>query len=449
MTKQARLWVGALVAGVLVAVLPAWLTGPGTDLSGSLNLGGSLFVVMPVLFAAGVLTSLTPCVYPLIPITVSIFGARSAQSRGRGAALSLTYVLGIATMYSSLGVAAAASGKAFGSFMGNPWVVGAFALVMLAFAASMFGLFEISVPSALQGRLASVRGIGFGSAFAMGLVAGIIAAPCTGPVLGAVLTFVASTSNLWLGFWLLFSYAMGMGLLFFVLGTFTVKLPKGGAWMEGVKAVLGVALVVVAISFVRPLLPKAPEVALNGLVLAIVGAVAVAIGILIGGVHKTFAEHAALKSTGLVLIVLAFSFRLGWIVTPEVAHVQVANGGATIGKIEWMHDEAAALAKAKAEGKHVLIDFFAEWCAACKELDKFTFTDPRVREVVAAKFVPLKVDGTEDTDAVTALQSKYGVVGLPLVTVVGPDGVQLKDPRIEGFLEAEKFLKELEKARAQ
>ena len=447
MTKQAKVWVGAVLAGVLVAFVPAWLTGPGTDLTGSLELGAGLWAALPILFAAGVLTSLTPCVYPLIPITVSIFGARNkASSRGRAAALSTTYVLGIATMYSGLGLGAAASGKAFGSFMGNPWVVGIFALAMLAFAASMFGLFEIRVPSSVQTKLASVGGIGFGSAFVMGLVAGIVAAPCTGPVLGAVLTFVATTRDLWFGFWLLFSYAMGMGLLFFVLGTFSVSLPKSGAWMDSVKTVLGIALVVVAISFVRPLLPKAPEVGFDPMWLAVIGGVAIAIAVLIGTVHRSFYDGAGIKTAGIVLTVAALSFRLGWIVEPSVAEVQVAGGeGKTVGKIAWVYDEAKALAQAKAENKPILIDFYADWCTACVELDKHTFTDPKVREVLTNEFITLKVDGTEDSDEVMALQSKYGVVGLPLVTVVSPEGKQLEDPKILGFLPPEKFLAEIGK----
>lgn len=449
MNKQLKIWLAALTAGLLVAVVPAWLTGPGTDLTGSLQLGAGLWAAIPILFAAGVLTSLTPCVYPLIPITVSIFGARGkTSSRARAAALSSTYVLGIATMYSVLGVAAAASGKAFGSFMGNPWVVGLFAVAMLAFAASMFGLFEIRLPSSLQTKLASVGGIGFGSAFGMGLVAGIVAAPCTGPVLGAVLTFVASTKDLWVGFWLLFAYAIGMGLLFFVLGTFSVSLPKSGAWMDAVKTVLGVALVVVAISFVRPLLPRAPEVGLDAFWLALIAGVVVAVAVLMGTVQKSFHDAAVVKTVGLVLVVGALSFRLGWIVEPRLADVFVTGADgqvSALGRVDWMYDEVEALARAKAENKHLIIDFYADWCTACVELDKYTFSDPEVRKVLAEKFVMLKVDGTEDTDEVIALQDKYGLVGMPLLAFVSPDGKQLDDPKVLGFLPPAKFLTELAK----
>lgn len=449
MNSKVKLWTGALVAGLLVAVVPSLVSGSGADLSGALQLGAGFWAALPILFAAGVLTSLTPCVYPLIPITVSVFGARGkASSRGKAAALSTTYVLGIATMYSGLGVLAAASGKAFGSFMGNPWVVGVFALMMLAFALSMFGLYEIRLPSSLQTRLSTLGGIGFGSAFVMGLVAGIIAAPCTGPVLGAVLTFVATTGDLWVGFWLLFAFALGMGLLFFVLGTFSVSLPKSGAWMDAVKTVLGVALVLVALSFVRPLLPRAPEVAFSPLWLAVLAGALVVAAVLMGTIHKSFYEGAGLKTFGLVLLVGAFAVRFGWVVEPHVADVVVVGADgevATVGRVDWMYDEPAAIARAKAEGKHVLVDFYADWCTACVELDKHTFTDRNVRRVMSEKFIALKVDGTEDTDEVIALHKKYGVVGMPLLIVLDGEGRRLEEPRILGFLSPDKFLAELAK----
>src|SRR3954453_21751228 len=186
----------ALAIGVLLPVLPMLLTrgvGPGADLSGRLGLSaGVSAATFAVLFLGGVLTSLTPCVYPLIPITVSIFGARQAENRARSVALSATYVGGIAAMYSGLGLFAALSGKAFGSVLASPIVIAVLAVFLLALAASMFGAFEIALPSGLQARLQSVKGVGFPSAFGMGLVAGIIAAPCTGPVLAGVLAFVAT-----------------------------------------------------------------------------------------------------------------------------------------------------------------------------------------------------------------------------------------------------------------
>src|ERR1041385_3060806 len=170
-------------------------------------LGHGLIFAYAAVFLGGLLTAATPCVFPLIPITVSIFGARQARSKRQAAVLSATYVLGIALTYTLLGVVAGATGTAFGPIMANPWVIGGVALVFVALAASMFGAYDIALPSSLQTRLSQVGGKGAAGAFAMGLVAGIIAAPCTGPVLGAVLAYIATTQKLGFGGSLMFTYA--------------------------------------------------------------------------------------------------------------------------------------------------------------------------------------------------------------------------------------------------
>src|SRR6266498_3143979 len=212
MKPAARILIAALTfAGV--AYLPGLLSlgsaGAVTDLRlGALLAEGSV-LAFAVAFAGGIATSLTPCVYPLIPITVSIFGARKAGSRGEAMELSGLYVLGIAAMYSALGVGAALTGAAFGSVMQNPWVIGFVALVLAAMAASMFGAFDLQLPPAWQARLSGVGGAGRAGAFAMGLVSGIIAAPCTGPVLAAALTFVAAKGSVAFGFAIMFVYALG------------------------------------------------------------------------------------------------------------------------------------------------------------------------------------------------------------------------------------------------
>ncbi len=447
--RAVRLWGGAILAGLAVALLPGTLTGPGTDLTRYLGAFG--WIAIPVLFLAGVLTSLTPCVYPLIPITVAIFGAgKKARSRGRAAALSSTYVGGIAVMYTGLGLVAAATGHKFGRQMGNPIVVGAFAVLMLVFAASMFGAFDLALPAGLQAKLSGVAGVGFTSAFLMGLVAGIVAAPCTGPVLMAVLTFVAKSGNLWLGFWFLLTYALGMGLLFFVLGTFSMSLPKSGPWMDVVKSLMGIALVLVAISFLQPFLPKPHPSAFSEAILATAAGVLVALAVLAGAVHLSFhgsATQVTVKSFGVAVIVAAFALRVGWIYEPGASMAVAVHAGpgsaaaAPVPKIHWFTSAPQALARARAERKPVLADFFATWCTACMELDRKTFSDPRVRALVNQRFVPLKVDSSQDTDEVDALQKKYGVVGLPVVTFIDGDGRQRAQPRIDGYLPPGQFAK--------
>src|SRR5512134_2146447 len=282
----------ALLAFAGVALLPDLLatgpTGSGSDLGLAGLLAGGSALAFGVAFAGGILTSLTPCVYPLIPITVSIFGARKAGSRGEAMALSGLYVLGIAAMYSALGVGAALTGKAFGSVMQNPWVIGFVALVLAAMAASMFGAFELRLPASLQGRLNTVGGAGRAGAFAMGLVSGIIAAPCTGPVLAAALTFVAAKGSVAFGFGIMFAYALGMGLLFFLIGAFSISLPKSGPWMETVKSLFGVALLAAAGVFAKDVFPwLRPIFSAAGWVAFAAGAAA-ALGVLVGALDLSF-----------------------------------------------------------------------------------------------------------------------------------------------------------------
>ena len=437
----------ALLVGLALPFLPSLLTqsvGPGADLSGRLGLAGGVSAgTFVILFVAGVLTSLTPCVYPLIPITVGVFGARKAEQRARSVLLSATYVGGIAAMYSALGLFAALSGKAFGSFLSSPWVLAVLAVFLVALALSMFGAFEIALPYALQQRLSGVKGAGFAGAFGMGLVAGIIAAPCTGPVLAGVLAYVATQRSAVLGFWMLFTYAIGMGLLFFILGATSLRLPRSGAWMETVKSVLGVALIAAAATLLLPLLPRPHALPVGPLNVALLVGLLAFAGVLAGALSLSFhgaVRERALKAGALLVLILGIGLRFGWFGAPRGEKVD----------IPWLHDEMAAVQQSRATGKPMLIDFGAEWCAACKELDLHTWTDPVVAEEVSQKFVPLKIDATDENDATDALLKKYGVPGLPTVLMVA-----CKDPqptcsvpqdgpgRVTGFLPPPEMLERL------
>lgn len=432
----------AFAFAVFVAVL--WLpdrmgvgsTGPSSDLALGDLLGSGSWLALLAAFAGGVLTSLTPCVYPLIPITVSIFGARKAGSRGEAALLSGLYVLGIAVTYSGLGVGAALTGKAFGSVMQNGWVMGGVSLFLVAMAASMFGAFELALPSSLQERLQKVGGAGRAGAFGMGLVAGIIAAPCTGPVLAAALTFIAAKGSVGLGVAIMFPYALGMGLLFFLIGAFSISLPKSGAWMELVKSIFGVALLATAGIYLKDLLPGLRPVFSAAPVAATIAALVAGAGVLLGALHRSFhggPEERAWKALGLTLLVGGVVYGAGASGARERALVAAS--------FAWLHAEPEAVALARAEGRPVIVDFWAEWCVACKELDKIAWADPRVREE-AARFVKVKVDGTEDRPEIQAIQERYQVQGMPTVVFIDSAGVQVAD-RVVGAVDAEEMLRRL------
>ncbi len=436
-----RLAVRILLAALVFAAV-AWLpdliglgpAGSGSDLRlGALLSQGSL-LAFGVAFAGGVATSLTPCVYPLIPITVSIFGARKAGSRREAMGLSGLYVLGIAAMYSALGVGAALTGAAFGSVMQNPWVIGFVALVLAAMAASMFGAFELQLPSAWQSRLNAVGGAGRAGAFAMGLVSGIIAAPCTGPVLAAALAFVAAKGSIAFGLGIMFVYALGMGLLFFLIGAFSISLPKSGPWMDTVKSVFGVALLVAAGVFLKDALPHVKPLFSAAHEAAFVAAGLAALGVLAGALHGSFGGPAlerAAKGVGVALLVGGIVYAVGAAGARERARSTAA--------FAWHHSEKEGIALAKAEGRPLIIDFWAEWCTACRELDRTAFADGRVREALS-RFVMVKVDATQDSDEVAALVSKYGVVGMPTVVFIDRRGHEVP-VRITGAVDAGEMLK--------
>ena len=439
MPRTTRILLAAL-AFVGVAYLPDLVgigpAGASSDLRlGALLAEGSL-LAFGVAFAGGVLTSLTPCVYPLIPITVSIFGARKAGARSEAIALSALYVLGIAAMYSALGAGAALTGKAFGSVMQNPWVIGFVALVLATMAASMFGAFELALPSSLQARLNTVGGAGRAGAFAMGLVSGIIAAPCTGPVLAAALAFVAAKGSVAYGIGIMFTYALGMGLLFFLIGAFSISLPKSGAWMETVKSVFGVALLAAAGVFLKDALPALRPAFSAARGAAFVAAGVAAVGVLLGALDGRFGAGAverAAKVAGVALLVGGIVYAAGAANARERAR--------SAAHLAWIGSEPEAIALAKAEGRPVIIDFWAEWCTACKELDKIAWSDPRVR-AEASRFVTVKLDGTDDSPAFQALSAKYGVVGMPSVVFIDGHGREVPE-RVTGAIGPDEMLSHL------
>ncbi|HEY1555970.1 MAG TPA: cytochrome c biogenesis protein CcdA [Kofleriaceae bacterium] len=365
-------------------------------------------------FGFGFLTSLTPCVYPMIPITLGIFGARGdSVSKTRAIALAAAYVIGMGVTYAALGVTVSLLGVSakFGSQLSSPYFVLPLVAIFLALAASMFGFFDLNLPASWQAKLNQIGGKGFRGAFAMGLVGGLIAAPCTGPFLAGLLLYVSTSGSVVGGGALLFTYALGMGVLFFALAAFSLAIPKSGAWMDYVKSVCGVGLVLAAIYYLRPLLPWMRTFA-SPAVSFLYATIAVAVvGLLAGAVHKSFHGRwidRARKAIGLVLVIGGAFGAYAWKVTPK--H-----------RLPWVHDEAAAFERARAEHKGVLVDFSAAWCGPCEEME-LTFGDDDVYAMITSKFVPLKFDVTKSTDDDMAKRTRYRAATLPSVLFLSTDG---------------------------
>jgi len=337
-------------------------------------------------FASGILTSLTPCVYPMIPITINIFG-RAARQQAKPSSrafnfhtfsLAAVYVAGMCTTYSLMGVVAGVTGSLFGKVLQSSFMLGFLTLLFFALALGQLGLFKLALPGSWQTKLSQ-----FGSAenkggiFLMGLFSGLIVSPCVGPVIAGILAFVFDSSSAWKGFLYFLSFSLGLGVLFLLIGGFSGvlgKLPRSGAWMTRINRLLAMLMLIAA------------------------------------GYYG-----------------MVFAKQVGWI-----------KSGAQ-STTEFRTNEAAALAEAKAAGKAVMIDFSAEWCGACHEIDAQVFTDPRVQERLK-DFVPLRLDVTSETPESLALLQKYGVMSLPAILFVDKEGKVLEKPRINGLLTPDEFL---------
>ena len=374
-----------------------------------------------VVFLAGLGASLTPCVFPMIPITMAIIGAKGA-GRAKGFALSLSLVLGMAVTYTTLGVVAAKSGATFGAFAQKPAFLIPVSLLFAAFALSLFGAFEIRLPQGLQNRLqGSGPRQGFGGAFMMGLVLGPLSAPCVGPVIGTVLLSIAQKGDVVLGAAQLFTFALGMGVLFLAVGTFSAALPKSGNWLDRFKQLMGLVVLAFAAWNVRLVVEPWVNYGMWTLVTftaaGVLGAFRPAESLL-EGLTKAFG-----------LLALGLGLLLGIRSVESLQGIQLLprGGGAAAEAPKasfWIEqDLEKALARAKAEGKVVLVDTYAEWCAQCHELDEKTWPDPAVTAWVKAHAVAVRID----TDKVRPdLATKLGIGSYPTVLVLDAEGKELK-----------------------
>ena len=400
-------------------------------------------ITFALVFLGGLALNLTPCVYPLIPITVSYFGGQAEEKKGSVVSHAGIYVLGMAITYSILGVIAALTGSLFGAALQNPVVLIFIALVLVILSLSMFDLYEIQVPAFLSNFAGGARKGYFGTFF-MGLTVGIVAAPCIGPFVLALLTFVGERGDVFLGFWLFFVLALGLGIPFLFLGIFSSsinKIPRSGAWMIWVRKIFGFILIAVAIYFLNPLI--------HNLLLYYF---ALALTMLLAGIYMAWIEPTTSNGKifpvirnliGIMFFVMAIFFGTLGIqdyFKNNVQQITASAGENTSNQIQWLTYSSEKLNQAVSSRKPVMIDFYADWCIPCKELDKFTFSDPEVVKL-SRQFIMLKVDLTKASDpGVKELKDSFKIKGVPTLVFIDARGNELSKLRIVGFIEKENFL---------
>jgi thiol:disulfide interchange protein DsbD len=401
----------------------------GRRLMGALAKGGLWWFL--ALFVGGLALNLTPCVFPMLGITVSVFGARRRERPLRVLTHAVAYVLGIAVTYSVLGVVAALTGGLFGSALQNPFVNVGLGALFLVLALSMFGLYEMQPPPWMLERLGGADATSLLGIFLSGLAVGVIAAPCVGPFVVAVLALLAQRGDPLFGFETMFAMSLGLGFPYLFLALFSnllQSLPRSGDWMLWVKKVFGVLLSAIGLYYV--LVGLAPRWAEWVLPAALV----------LGGLYLGFVDRHGSARRGF----RAFKWALG--VVAVVAGVSSAWMLRAEGVRFRPYDEAAVQA-ALAAGTPVMLDFSADWCVPCHELDRGTFTDRRVIER-SRDFAAFKVDLTRyDAPGSKQLRARFGVTGVPEVLFFLPGGGELRAARVIGFLPPEPFLERMEAVR--
>lgn len=380
-----------------------------------------LFLGLLFVFIGGLALNLTPCVYPLIPITIGFFGGQSEGKTIRLFGMGLLFVVGMAVTYSVIGVVTALSGAVFGSLLQNPIVIIIIALIFLILSLSMFGLYEFQLPNSWVAKAGGAKG-GFYGAFFMGLTMGIVAAPCIGPFVLGLVTYVAAKADPYLGFLMFFVLALGLGFPYLLLAIFSgkiKKLPRAGEWMDGVKHIFGFILIGMALYFIVPLLPKS----FSGYVLPIF--------MIITAVYLLVFDKLGNSVKGFKNFKIVFSILLMALAVYNLLPSADNNS------IDWQEYSESKLSDSIGQTP-VIIDFYADWCIPCKELDAITFSDAKVIEE-SRKFLSLKADMTKSlSPEVESLRNKFKIVGVPTVLILDSNGNEIN--RITGFVNAEEFI---------
>lgn len=382
---------------------------------------------LAAVFFMGLALNLTPCVYPMLSVTVSVFGSQSSSRTGTVFIKALFYVLGIATMYSLLGVIAAFSGRLFGFWLQSPLVLGLIGVMMLVLSLGMFGFYNMQVPYWITRRLGTGSFSGFAGTYISGMAVGIFAAPCIGPPIIALISFVGTRGDPVLGFQLFFILSLGLGFPYLILGAFTgliQKLPRSGSWMEWVKKVFGVMLLGLGLFYIG--LAFFP-----GLVVY-----AVAFTLLAGGVYLGFVEKTGQSNNVFRFIKTAFGTAV--VIAGLMVLFNLQKEG-----IEWEDYSPEKIEYARDRGIPVIIDFYADWCVSCIELERQTFTHPGVIEA-SRDMIRLKVDMTSyDSSESASLRAQYEIAGVPTVIFLDMHGLEVPGTRVTGYVNPDRFMDKL------
>ena len=414
--------------------------------------GASAWVVVASFFGFGLLLSLTPCVFPMIPILSGIIVGAGRAGRGvshaRGFTLSLGYVLGMAVTYAAAGVAAGFSGTLLSASLQNAWVLGGFALIFVALSLSMFGFYELQLPSFMQSRLSEeathLKGGSLAAVTLMGALSALIVGPCVAAPLAGALLYIGQTGDAALGGAALFSMGIGMGVPLLAVGLSAgTLLPKSGAWMEAIKKAFGVVLLATALWIVSPLLPVAVQM-VGWAALLIVPAIFMhAIDPLPSHAN---AAMRFWKGVGLLMLLTGAAMLAGALsgaTDPLRPLAALGSGNASAETralpFERIRSLAELDARIKTAGKPVMLDFYADWCVSCKEMERFTFSDPRVQQRLSG-WLLLQADVTANSDNDKALLARFGLFGPPGILFFNNKGEELPDVRVIGYQRAEDFL---------
>ncbi len=421
---------------------------------------GSTILIIITFFGLGLLLAFTPCVFPMIPILSGIIiGQGDSITTRRAFTISLVYVLAMALTYTIAGVIAGLFGENLQATFQNPWILVTFSFVFVLLALSMFGFYELQMPSFLQSKLTEVSNRQQGGTLTgvavMGFLSALIVGPCVAAPLMGALIYIGQTGDAILGGLALFALSLGMGAPLLAIGTSAGKLlPKAGPWMDAIKAVFGIMLLAVAIWMLERILPPALAMLLWAM-LFIISAV------YMGALEKSPPGWSRLwKGSGIVLLIygallLTGAAAGGKDVMQPLRGVLVSAGAgypgagthATFRKIKSVQDLQHELAAASQQGRPVMLDFYADWCVSCKEFEKYTFSDPAVTAALtAANTLLLQADVTANDTVDKELLKKFGVIGPPAILFFGPDKQERKNYRVIGFMNAETFSSHLKQA---